>query len=47
MFPQIPYHNIGKAHRLLMKELPETHPYRMTLITSYATGMGHLLKKTF
>lgn len=27
LFPGMPYHNLGKAHRRLMRELPEGNPY--------------------
>lgn len=47
MFPQIPYHNMGKVHRILMRELPEDHPYRLTVIDNYAMGVRQLLSKRF
>lgn len=47
MFPQIPYHNIGKAHRWLMQTLPENHPYRHTVIGNYFIGVKHLLEGKF
>jgi fatty acid desaturase len=30
LFPSLPYHNLGKAHRRLMRELPADSPYRQT-----------------
>jgi fatty acid desaturase len=30
LFPSLPYHNLGKAHRRLMAELPADSPYRLT-----------------
>ncbi len=30
LFPSMPYHNLGIAHRRLMKELPADSPYRRT-----------------
>ena len=30
LFPSIPYHNLGIAHRRLMAQLPEDSPYRLT-----------------
>jgi len=47
MFPQIPYHNLGKAHRWLIKTLPENHPYRVTVVRNYFTGVKELLDKKF
>ena len=47
MFPQIPYHNMGKVHNVLMHTLPEDHPYRVTLINSYRAGLRELLAKKF
>ncbi len=34
LFPSIPYHNLGKAHRALMAGLPADSPYRATVKTS-------------
>lgn len=31
LFPTIPYHNLGIAHRRLMRELPHHSPYRLTV----------------
>lgn len=31
LFPSIPYHNLGKAHRRLMQLLPADSPYRRTI----------------
>ncbi len=28
LFPGLTYHNLGTAHRRLMKQLPSNHPYR-------------------
>lgn len=47
MFPQIPYHNIGKAHRWLMQVLPENHPYRLTVVNGYFRAIGQLLARKF
>src|SRR5215475_11981315 len=30
LFPSLPYHALGKAHRRLMNALPEDSPYRRT-----------------
>lgn len=37
MFPRIPYHNLGTAHRRLMAELPADAPYRATVYPSVAS----------
>ena len=34
LFPSMPYHNLGKAHRRLMAQLPADSPYRQTVATS-------------
>jgi len=31
LFPAIPYHNLGRAHRRLMQALPADSPYRQTI----------------
>src|SRR5262249_15127429 len=31
LFPALPYHSMGVAHRRLMAELPADSPYRMTI----------------
>jgi fatty acid desaturase len=31
LFPSMPYHNMPKAHRRLMEQLPEDSPYRQTI----------------
>ena len=35
LFPTIPYHNLGIAHRRLMEQLPADSPYRLTNRTSF------------
>lgn len=35
MFPAIPYHSLGTAHRRLMAQLPADSPYRSTVRRSY------------
>jgi fatty acid desaturase len=30
LFPSLPYHSLGEAHRRLMVQLPATSPYRQT-----------------
>lgn len=34
LFPSMPYHNLGKAHRRLMAALPADSPYRQTIQTA-------------
>jgi fatty acid desaturase len=35
LFPSLPYHNLGTAHRRLMAELPADSPYRRTVYGSF------------
>lgn len=35
LFPTIPYHNLGAAHRQLMRNLPDDTAYRQTLYPSF------------
>jgi len=35
LFPGLPYHNLGIAHRRLVKVLPPDAPYRQTIFPSY------------
>lgn len=46
LFPGMPYHNLGEAHRRLMRELPENSAYRSTLRKSLWDGLGHLWVET-
>ncbi len=46
LFPGMPYHNLGEAHRRLMKELPENSVYRLTLRKSLWHGLSQLWKET-
>lgn len=41
LFPEMPYHQLAKAHRALLTELPAQHPYR----TSVASKTTDLLKR--
>lgn len=43
LFPSIPYHNLGIAHRRLMKELPADAPYRQVVEPSYFSALLRLL----
>jgi fatty acid desaturase len=42
IFPTLPYHNLGKAHRRLMQELPADSPYRRTVHDSFAAVVRQL-----
>ena len=42
LFPALPYHNLGAAHRRLMVKLPEGSPYHQTVYPSYFAVMREL-----
>jgi fatty acid desaturase len=42
MYPAIPYHNLGIAHRRLMAELPEDSPYRATVYPNVRSVLREL-----
>jgi fatty acid desaturase len=42
LFPGIPFHNLGKAHRRLMEKLPADSPYRRTVFPSYFAATRQL-----
>lgn len=42
LFPSLPYHNLGQAHRRLMRELPADSPYRQTVAPSLPAALGEL-----
>jgi fatty acid desaturase len=42
IFPTLPYHNLGRAHRRLMAELPADSPYRRTVYPSFAAVLRQL-----
>ncbi len=46
LFMLMPYHRLGKAHRRLMKELPETSPYRETVRGSLFGALARLWSET-
>lgn len=46
LFPGMPYHNLGEAHRRLVKTLPENSVYRLTLRKSLWDGLAHIWKET-
>lgn len=42
LFPALPYHNLGAAHRRLMQHLPLDAPYRASNRSSFAGAVGEL-----
>jgi fatty acid desaturase len=44
LFPALPYHALGTAHRRLMAELPADSPYRATLRAGFLPALGELLQ---
>ena len=42
MFPSLPYHSLGIAHRRLMARLPADSPYRHTLRRSFLQAAGEV-----
>lgn len=44
LFPSLPYHALGVAHRRLMKALPENSPYRRTCCPGFFTALRDLLR---
>jgi fatty acid desaturase len=44
LFPSLPYHALGKAHRRLMSALPEDSSYRRTCCPGFFTALGALLR---
>jgi fatty acid desaturase len=42
LFPSLPYHNLAKAHRRLMDELPADSPYRLTESPSLRASLVQL-----
>ena len=43
LFPSLPYHALGKAHRRLMNVLPEDSPYRKTCCPGFFIAVRDLL----
>jgi fatty acid desaturase len=43
LFPSIPYHDLGIAHRRIMRSLPEWHAYRAATYPSFWAALGDLL----
>ena len=46
LFPSLPYHNLAKAHRRLMKELPANSPYRLTESPSLTASLAELWRNS-
>ena len=46
LFPGMPYHNLGKAHNRLMKELPANSVYRETIRDSLWHGLACIWQET-
>lgn len=42
LFPSMPYHEMAKAHRRLMSELPSDSPYRATVAPSLTQALNEL-----
>jgi fatty acid desaturase len=42
IFPTLPYHNLARAHRRLMAELPADSPYRRTVYPSFGSVLRQL-----
>jgi fatty acid desaturase len=45
LFPTMPYHNMGMAHRRLVRQLPPGSPYHQTLVPSLAAGVMNLWRE--
>jgi fatty acid desaturase len=46
LFPSLPFHNMGIAHRRLMAQLPADSPYRKTVYSSYWAVLKELWADT-
>ncbi|PKL96477.1 MAG: fatty acid desaturase [Gammaproteobacteria bacterium HGW-Gammaproteobacteria-8] len=47
LLPGLPYHALGEAHRRLMRQLPESHPYRRCNKDNYFQVVGKLLARAW
>lgn len=45
LFPTMPYHNLGRAHRRLMRALPDNAPYRATVEPGFAAALADLWRR--
>jgi fatty acid desaturase len=46
LFPSMPYHNLGEAHRRLMAQLPADSPYRETEESSLFSALAKLWRRS-
>jgi fatty acid desaturase len=46
MFPAIPYHSMGTAHRRLMAQLPADSPYRSTMRRGFVEAVALLWRSS-
>lgn len=46
LFPGLPYHALGTAHRRLMAELPADSPYRATVRPGFLAALSELLRNS-
>jgi len=44
LFPSIPYHNLGIAHRRILRELPEWEAYRAATYPTFAAALRELCR---
>lgn len=44
LFPSLPYHNLGKAHRRLMADLPPDSEYHQVTYPTFAAAVGELYR---
>jgi fatty acid desaturase len=44
LFPTMPYHSMGEAHRRLMRQLPADSPYHATIRRSLWAAIGELVR---
>lgn len=47
LVPSLPYHNMGIAHRRLMRELPADSPYRQTVRKNLGEALGELARHSW
>jgi len=45
LFPTMPYHHLGEAHRRLMRVLPEDAPYRATVQNGFVPALADLWRR--
>ncbi|MFM7107435.1 MAG: fatty acid desaturase family protein [Planctomycetaceae bacterium] len=43
LFPSIPYHNLGLAHRRILAEMPDWHAYRQATYRTFGAALRDLL----